>query len=162
MSTPSETTTLNRLSSILLALRRMRRPSPEKILHHLDDPVPSDDDDYDYLDALATLCSFAAQCDSVSAVVEHDTQSNRLYLATSPSPPSTLRDRLPALIDVIQKLCGTRPSSSETGGRSELEGSLNHNTPTQNFIIEVYRVCHAKLLDAVRAVYNGTGKLVAK
>ncbi len=157
-------------------MRRMRRSSPDKILHYLNDPTPSDD--YHHLDALATLCSFAsAQCDSVSGAVEYREDSNHLYLVASPSAPPPLQDLLPAWIDLMQKLPARGTSlrsfarypdlDSESDFESELDfdselesdddsepdadGPMDraYTGPEQTFIVAVYRACHARLLDAV-------------
>ncbi|KAM5537721.1 hypothetical protein V8D89_008608 [Ganoderma adspersum] len=144
MST-SGTTALNHISTILLALKRMRRPGLEKVLHHLRDPTPSDDYGY-LLDALSTLCSFAGPCQSGSAAVQHFDKSNHLFLATSLPAPSILRDQLTAWINLIQDL-PVHPSSSEDDNFESFD--RDYTRSEESFIVDVYRACHAKLLDVI-------------
>ena len=144
-----EATTINPISTILLAFKRLRRPGPEKVLNHLRNPTPSDDRDGDYgylLDALSTLCSFAGPCQSASAAVRLFDESNHLFLATSLPAPSTLQDQLNAWINLIQDL-PVHPSSSED---DDFESFDRDYTPSEeSFIVDVYRACHKKLLDVI-------------
>ncbi|PIL26755.1 hypothetical protein GSI_11169 [Ganoderma sinense ZZ0214-1] len=176
------TSSPNPISSILLAMKRMRRPtrSPEKILPYLKSPkFPSDD--CHYLDALAALCTFASgpgaqlECDSAAAVVEYHERSNCLYLATRPSAPldSTLRSLVPIWIALMQDLSRQVPeakndseaaadldldseadvSTSSGPSSEELDGpkpwTREYTALERAFIVEVYRACHAKLLNVV-------------
>ncbi|PIL26751.1 hypothetical protein GSI_11165 [Ganoderma sinense ZZ0214-1] len=181
----SETTapTTNNLHTVLLALKRLRRPRPDHILPHLRNP--KDPSDFDYLDALATLCAFAGPCDSVSTAVRcsPSLEGNDLYIATSSPPPDppALQAQLAAWTDLMRTLPVRRrvdsdsdSDVSEDGSESEEPGSPEseegsgseedseskegpesefedheYATSTQSFIVEVYRGCHAKLLDII-------------
>ena len=147
-----ETTTINPISTILLAFKRLRRAGPEKVLNHLRNPTPSDERDRDYgylLDALSTLCSFASPGQSASAAVRLFDESNHLFLATSLPAPSTLQDQLNAWITLIQDL-PVDPSSSEDDDSFESFDCDRDYTPSEeSFIIDVYRGCYKKLLDVI-------------
>ena len=130
-----ETPTPTVIPSVLLALRRMRPSSPWHILPHL--KGPKSPPQYNFLDAFATLCSFVPQCNFASAAIQQGPQSNRLYIATSPSASPTLRKLISALISALPA-ADLSPCST-----NQLDG-------IDRFVVEAYRSCHGKLLDAIR------------
>ncbi|KAM5545281.1 hypothetical protein V8D89_001392 [Ganoderma adspersum] len=148
MST-QDTLTPEIISSILLASDRMRWCVPEKVLPHLRNPPPPND--YGFLDALATLCSFVPHCESAAAVIELGAECNDLYIATSPSVQviPSLREVVPTWIRLVQRLPATM-----SGADPELKDSPSNTTPlavpVQDFIVEVYRMCHGNLLGSVQ------------
>ena len=156
-----EATTINPISTILLAFKRLRRPGPEKVLNHLRNPTPSDDRDRNYgylLDALSTLCSFAGPCQSASSAAQLFDESNHLFLATSLPAPSTLQDQLNAWITLIQDL-PVHPSSSEDDDFESLD--RDYTPSEESFIVDVYRACHKKLLDVFNRDDIGQNLLVS-
>ena len=78
--------------SILLASWRMRRWMPEKVFPLLRDPRSPND--YGAPDGFATLYSFVPYCESATAVIELEAESNRLYIFTSPPKPPSRKCRV--------------------------------------------------------------------
>ncbi|PIL26760.1 hypothetical protein GSI_11175 [Ganoderma sinense ZZ0214-1] len=138
------------VSSILLAMWQMHVSCPEKVLPHLVNPPPPND--YRFLDALATLCSFVPECERASAAIELGTDFSHLYIATRPPTSATLREAMPAWIRLMQQMADIDiMSSSSVKGRIDPKpgGSSEDPGPIENFIAGVCRVCYAKLLDSV-------------
>ena len=149
------------IASILLASWRMSGWMPEKVFPHLRDPRPPND--YGFLDAFATLCAFVPHCESAAAVIELGADSNRLYISTSPPIEHipSLRKVIPTWICLIQQLPHMMSASYAADPESvayhdpDRTGSPCDTAPIpevqiQNFVAEVYRTCHAKILNNVK------------
>ena len=144
------------ISTLLLAMERIWYSCPQKSLQHLLHLI--DSTSYRFLDALATLCTFAPQCDAAAAVVGSEEGCAHLYISATPAASPELHALVRGLLPRVQALPGT-PSTvldvSKRGFDSRMLESLKPltATPDHQIVVTVFRACHAKF----RASVTGEG-----
>ncbi|KAI1795144.1 hypothetical protein LXA43DRAFT_66191 [Ganoderma leucocontextum] len=144
MSTPGSLAP-DPISTLLVAMESIWRDSPQKPLEHVSHVIGSRF--YGFLDALATLCAFAPQCDAAAAVMGCERNDGRLYISVKPVASPELRVLVQELLDLVKSLPDTTPSTVlgvSEGFDVETFKSLDMATPDHQIIISIYRACHAK------------------
>ena len=162
-ATPSETSMSGQLEggplvrpdpipTLLLAMERIWYSSPQKSLQHLLNLIKSTT--YRFLDALATLCTFAPLCDAAAVVVGSEQGCAHLYISAQPAISPELQTLIRELLPHVQSLPGTPLTMLDVSKGGFNVGMLQTlkpltTTPDHQIIIAVFRACHAKFRESV-------------